>query len=335
MLQRGGVVASRSDGFHLQRVDVGTYESHTVGTYPDVALAVAGNAVDAVVGIAARHAELVADGGVPGVGALVIEHECALSVEPDVVLLVGKGIERGRLAQVLLGNEVGLPDGMLLVHDVATDDAAVLIDDEGTVAALADGGDDALRHAVVVVGIAKLVEQLLLHVVGHHTLVGNGCPEVLVAVNIHYVGAALYAHATVDLLHVALKVLALGVVDAEACRSLDPERSLQGFLDADDVAVGQRGTVLRVALEVVERVAVVAVKTGWRAQPDVASGVFEYAVNLADGQPVVCVERLEQVNAGGSYGQCQHQYQQQLSQYLHIPIIIRITIHRRSGRRYP
>ena len=141
---------------------------------------------------------------------------------------------------MLLGDVVGLPDGVLLVHDVAADDASVLIDQYGAVATFADGADGTLRNAYGIVGIGELVAGLLLHVIGYHPLVGNGGPEVLVTVDEDDVRISLYAHLGIDLPHVSLEVLGLRMVDAESCRRLDPQRTLQCFLHTDDVAVGQR-----------------------------------------------------------------------------------------------
>ena len=136
------------------------------------------------------------------------------------------------------GNEIRLPDSMLLMHDVAAYDATILIDDEGTVPAFADGTYGTLRNAVSIVGIAELIAGLLLHVIGYDTLVGNGCPYILVLVDIDYVWLSLNAHAGIDRFHVTLKILRLWMIDAVACRRLYPQRTLQRLLNADDVAVG-------------------------------------------------------------------------------------------------
>ena len=122
----------------------------------------------------------------------------------------------------MLRNVVVLPYSMLLTHDIAAYDATVFIDYQRTVATLANGGYIALWHTMGVVSISELIEQLLLHVVGYNTFIGNSCPEVLVSVDVYDVWCSFYTHATVDLLHVALKVLALWVVDAEACCRLNP-----------------------------------------------------------------------------------------------------------------
>ena len=61
---------------------------------------------------------------------------------------------------------------MLLVHDVAADNTTVIIDNQCTIATLADRGDNTLGHAMGIIGIGKFKEQLLLHVIGHNALVG-------------------------------------------------------------------------------------------------------------------------------------------------------------------
>ena len=106
---------------------------------------------------------------------------------------------------------------MLLAHDVAADDAAVIIDNHSTIATLTDRGDHTLRNTMGIVSIAKLKEQLLLHVISYHTFVGDGCPEVLMTVNIYYAGRTFDTHSSINLLHIALKALCLRVIDAEAC----------------------------------------------------------------------------------------------------------------------
>ena len=128
---------------------------------------------------------------------------------------------------------------MLLVHDVAANDASIIVDDQRTIATFADRGDVSLWYTMGIVCISEFKQQLLLHVVGYDTLVGDSCPEVLVAIDIYYVGRSFDTHATIDLLHVALEVLRLWVVDAESCCCLNPQSAFQCLLDADDIAVGQ------------------------------------------------------------------------------------------------
>ena len=67
-----------------------------------------------------------------------------------------------------------------------------------------------------IVGIAELIEQLLLHVIAHHAFVGDGSPEVFVAVDIDDTWYGFDTHACKDLLHVALKALCLWMIDAIA-----------------------------------------------------------------------------------------------------------------------
>ena len=297
-IQLAGVHVLGLSSLHLVGVDVHAYQSGAVGSHPDVAVAVATHAVHGVVHADARQTYPVAYARVPYLGVLVIDEERALTVEPDVVHLVGKGLQRVRPPQLALGNLVGTPHRVLLVHHVAAHHATVVIDDQRTVAALADRADGTLRYAYTfrIVGIGELIEQLLLHVVADDALVGDGAPHVLVLVDVNNLGDALDTHAGKGLLHVALERLGLRVIDAVACRRVNPQRTIQGLLNAVDVAVGQRGTVLRVALEILERIAVEAVQAGRRAKPDVASTVLQYAVNLATRQAVLGIERLEQVD---------------------------------------
>ena len=186
---------------HFTCVHVHLDESGAVCSYPDITAAVAAHSVDGVVNADARQAELVADGGVPGVGAFLIDEEGALPVEPDVVHLVGKGFQRTALTQLLYGDAVGDPHGVLLVHDIAASNTPVVVDNQRTVATFADGADVALRYAVSIVGVGKLIKQLLLHVVADDALVGDGTPDVLVLVDIDDVGNIFYTHAGERLLH--------------------------------------------------------------------------------------------------------------------------------------
>ena len=119
-------------------VDIHAQQAQTVGTYPDVTAAVACHTVDAVVHADTSQSVLITNRGVPLVGVLVIHHERALSVQPDVIHLVGKGLQRFAASQSVIGDIVRLPYGMLLVHDVAAHQSSVLIHEYGTVATFAD-----------------------------------------------------------------------------------------------------------------------------------------------------------------------------------------------------
>ena len=154
---------------HLVSVDIGSDESGAVRAYPDISTAVAGHTVNAAVGTVASHTQLVADSGVPGVGVLVIEHQRTLAVEPDVVHLVGEGLQRPAAAQVLLGDIVCLPDGMLLVGDIATNDATIGINEQDAVFTLAERTDVTLRNTRNTLSISKFVVLLLLHVISRKT----------------------------------------------------------------------------------------------------------------------------------------------------------------------
>ena len=129
---------------------------------------------------------------------------------------------------------------MLLMHDVAAYYASVVIDDDGAVATFADRAYHSLRHAVRIVGIAELEEQLLLLVVADDTLVRNGAPEVLVLVDIDHTRNRLDTHACKGLLHVALESLCLVVIDTVARGCLYQQVTVEHFLDRDDITVVQR-----------------------------------------------------------------------------------------------
>ena len=106
---------------------------------------------------------------------------------------------------------------MLLMHDVAAHDAPVAIDDECSFTTFTNRADITLRHSCHLVAVGKLVVLLLLHIVSHDTLVRNYRPEVFMTVDKHLRrGVALYAHATIDLLHVAFEALRLRMIDAHS-----------------------------------------------------------------------------------------------------------------------
>ena len=272
-------------------------------------MGVACHGIDRVVNADARQSQLVTEGGVPFVGILIVNEERSLSVEPDVFHRVGIGFQALCLAQMQVRYVVGCPYRLHLVHDVAAYQSAIVIDHDGTVATLADGADGSLRNTVCVVGVSELVQQLLLHVIGHDALVGNGCPQVLVAVNIDNVRLTLDTHASEHLLHVALEGLCLRMIDTEARTCLNPQVAVQRLLNALDVAVRQRRTVLRVTLVVLEHITVVAVQSGRRSQPDVTLRVFEDTIYLTARQTVLCIQCLEQINSCSCQwhddGQCQ------------------------------
>ena len=158
-----------------------------------------------------------------------------------------------------------------------------------------------------VVGIGELVVGLLLHVVGNDTFVGYRGPKVLVLVHIHHIRLTHDAHAGIYLFQVALETLCLGVVYAEAGGSLYPQVAIEHLLQADDIAVRQRRAVLRVALEVLEGVAVKPVQTGRRTKPHEAALVFQDAVDLTAYQAVSCIQGFKQINSCSCHGQCQHE----------------------------
>ena len=291
-LQRIGTIGLHR--FHLVGVDTESHQSRAVSANPDVALAVACHAIDAAVGTDARHSQLVANGRVPRVGGLEINHQRALTIEPDIVFLVGKGLERLAVSQLVFGNIVGLPHGVLLVHDITTHDTSVGVYCQHAVLTLAERAYFALRNADDAFGKGKLIVLLLLHVISHQALAGHYRPEVLLLVDIHDGGTVAFdAHLAVYLLHVTLETLGLGMIDADARGRLNPQRSFHALLNADDIAVGQRRTVMGIALEIAEVIAVISVETAGRSQPHIASGVFHHTVNLTDCQSVARVQRLK------------------------------------------
>ena len=161
--------------------------------------------------------QLIANRSVPGIGVLVVKHQGSLSVKPDIIHLVGEHFQRIRIAKPLTCYLVVHPHRVLLVHDVAADYHSVFINENSTVATLANRTDGALWNTMGIVGIAELIAGLLLHVISHYTLVGNGGPHILMTVDIHNVRHSLYAHATEGLLHVAFEILRLRMIDTIAC----------------------------------------------------------------------------------------------------------------------
>ena len=282
-------------GNHLARVHVHAHQSHAVCSYPDVAVAVATHAVYGIVNAYARQFQLVSYAGVPLSYCLVVHEQRALAVQPDVVHLVGKCLQRTSVAQSALGYVRSHPHGVLLVHHVAAGYAAVLVDYQRAVAALRNAAHRALRHADGVVRIAELVEQLLLHVVADDALVRYVAPQVVVLVNVDDGRHAVDTHSREHLPHVALEALCLRMIQTVACRCRNPQAAVQRLLHGVDVAVGQRRSVLRVALEVAERISVEPVESCRRTKPHVSPRVLEYTVNLARCQSVLGVKRLKHV----------------------------------------
>ena len=92
-------------------VDIHAQQSHAVGGNPYITISVAIHAIHTAVGLCSRETKLIAHGSVPMVCLLVIHHQRALSVEPDVIYLVGKGLERLALSESFGGNLVGGPYG--------------------------------------------------------------------------------------------------------------------------------------------------------------------------------------------------------------------------------
>ena len=225
---------------HLVGIDIATHQSGTVSGYPKVTTAVACHAVDTTVSIQARHTQLVADGRVPCVGLLVVKHQRALSIEPDIIHLVGESLQRLTVTQLMLRDKVSLPDNVLLVRDITTHDAAVSVHQQRSVATLAQRAYLTRRHTACIGTIAEFVVLLLLHVIGHHALAGHHSPQVLMLVDINQRrDIAINTHLGIDLLHVALEALCLRVIDADTRQGTNPQRTLQTLLDTDDIAVEQ------------------------------------------------------------------------------------------------
>ena len=106
---------------------------------------------------------------------------------------------------------------MLLMHDVTAHNASVAIDNECSITTFTYRADIALRYSRHLVAVGKLVVLLLLHIVSHDTLVGHYRPEVFMTVDKHLRrDVALYAHAAIDLLHVAFEALRLRMIDAHS-----------------------------------------------------------------------------------------------------------------------
>ena len=214
-------------------------QTQLVTANPDVSFLVASHTVDVTINAHTCQSQLVTEGGVPCAGILIVFEEGSLTVEPDIIHLVGKHLQRLGLPDLLCGNVAGAPDGMLLMHHVTTYKASVIIDDDGTVLTLTDRAYQSLRYAVSVVSIAELIRGLLLHVKTDDSLVGNGSPEVLVTIHINDAWDGLDTHSGEILLHVALETLCLRMIDAVARGCLDEQVTVQRLLNGVDVTVGQ------------------------------------------------------------------------------------------------
>ena len=203
-------------------VDVDAHQSVTIGAHPDVATAVATHGVDSVVHGDTRQTQFIADVRVPHLGLLVIEEQRALTIEPQVVHLVGKHTQRLCLSQFLLCQVNIGPHHMLLWHHLAAHHSAIVIDQDGSVLTFAYRTDVALGNTVGVVGIAKLIVQLLLCVIADGTSSRDISPHILVTVHIDNSGYVFHAYLRECQSHVALKTLCLRVIDAVVGRCLYP-----------------------------------------------------------------------------------------------------------------
>ena len=120
-------------------VDVDAHQSVAAGSYPDIPATVACHRVDAEVNVGACQSQLVADSGIPRVHLFVVDKECALSVEPDIVKLVGKDFQRIGIAQTALGYLHVPPWRCLLSADITAYDTTVIVDHKRAIKAFADG----------------------------------------------------------------------------------------------------------------------------------------------------------------------------------------------------
>ena len=139
------------DTVNMLGVYVIAKQTHLVGTNPDVSVVVAGHTVDITVNTNTCQTQSVAYRGIPGVCTFVIFEQSTLPVEPDVIRLVGKSLQRLTSPQLLNSNLAGTPDGVLLVHHVAADDSSVIIDNQCTILTFADGTDGTLWHTSYVI----------------------------------------------------------------------------------------------------------------------------------------------------------------------------------------
>ena len=129
---------------------------------------------------------------------------------------------------------------MLLVHDIAANQTTIIINDDCTIAAVADRTDHSLWNTLCIVGITKLIEQLLLLVIADYTLVGDGTPEVLMSVDEHHRRDGFDTHASKSLFHITLEGFRLGVIYTVARRGLDEQVTVEHLLDGVDVTVVKR-----------------------------------------------------------------------------------------------
>ena len=100
------------------------------------------------------------------------------------------------------------------------------------------------------------------------------------------------------------------MIDPEAGGGLYPQAVVKCLLDIDDITVGERRPILRVTLEAFEGIAVITVKSGGSAKPDVSFGILDDTVHLTAGESVFGIQRLEKVDSG-----CHHRHQQHQKQY--------------------
>ena len=150
----------------------------------------------------------------------------------------------------------------------------------------------------------------MLHVIGDDALLGNIQPHVLVSVEIDDGGIVADTQFDKHLVHVAFEAFRLWMVDTHAGGCLYPEIAVERLLNVDDVAVGQGGTVLGVALEVLEGISVITVESRRSAKPHISPRVLDDTVHLAAGQTVFGIYRLEQIDSQCGQRQ-QYEYQKQ------------------------
>ena len=177
--------------------------------------------------------------------------------------------------------------------DVAACNGSVFIYYQRTLSTFAYRHDLALGNTLGIGCVAELIHQLLLGVVCHDTPLRYIHPKVFPLVDIHYLRSLVESHLCIHLFHVALKAFRLRVIYTHSRWCLHPQVAVERLLKPRDIAVGKRRTVLRVALEVFKRIAVITVESGWRTEPYVSSRILQYAVYLTAIEPVSRIQCLE------------------------------------------
>ena len=74
-------------------VHVHPEKSHPVSSDPDISFVVARHAVHAPVDGDTCQSDTVTDGSIPDISTLIIHHQGSLTIEPDIVRLVGEDLQ--------------------------------------------------------------------------------------------------------------------------------------------------------------------------------------------------------------------------------------------------